>query len=48
MRVEQCQFADLAITANTQHGIQVGIVSHKAGARTVRSVQRDTILLYEI
>ena len=36
IRVEQCQFSELAITANTEEGISVGIVSVKNGQRSVK------------
>lgn len=45
VRVEQCQFADLAITANTQHGISVGILSQKAGSRNVTPIKPDFLLI---
>ena len=36
IRVEQCQFSELAITADTEEGISVGIVSVKNGQRSVK------------
>ena len=36
IRVEQCQFSDLAITANTEEGINVGLVSVKNGQRNIK------------
>ena len=36
IRVEQCQFCELAITANTEDGINVGIVNTKSGTRNVK------------
>ena len=36
IRVEQCQFSDLAITATTEEGINVGIVTTKNGTRTLK------------
>ena len=36
IRVEQCQFSELAITAHTEEGISVGIVSVKNGQRSVK------------
>ena len=36
IRVEQCQFSDLAITATTEEGINVGIVTTKNGTRNVK------------
>ena len=36
IRVEQCQFSDLAITANTEEGISVGLVNIKNGQRNVK------------
>ena len=35
--MEQAQFSDLAVSANTEDGLTVGIVTTKQGQRSVRS-----------
>jgi len=45
IRVEQCQFSDLAITANTEEGSSVGLVSNKNGQRSVNSLKPDFLLI---
>jgi len=45
IRVEQCQFSDLAITANTEEGISVGLVTLKNGQRSVNLLKPDFLLI---
>jgi len=45
IRVEQCQFSDLAITANTEEGISVGLVTLKNGQRSVDLLKPDFLLI---
>jgi len=45
IRVEQCQFSDLAITANTEEGISVGLVNIKNGQRNVNLLKPDFLLI---
>jgi len=45
IRVEQCQFRDLALTSSSQEGTVTGVVGYKGGSRTVSALQPDFILI---
>jgi len=45
IRVEQCEFKDLTVSASSEDGISAGIVSHKAGTRMVNLLKPDFLLI---
>lgn len=45
IRVEQCQFKDLTVSASSDDGISAGIVSYKSGTRTVNLLKPDFLLI---
>jgi len=45
IRVEQCQFKDLSVTASSEDGLSAGIVSYKGGERTVNLLKPDFLLI---
>eukprot|EP00092_Neocalanus_flemingeri_P023116 GFUD01025064.1.p1 GENE.GFUD01025064.1~~GFUD01025064.1.p1 ORF type:complete len:627 (+),score=199.24 GFUD01025064.1:96-1976(+) len=45
IRVEQCEFKDLTVSASSEEGISAGIVSYKSGNRTVNLLKPDFLLI---
>jgi len=45
VRVEQCEFRDLTVSASSEEGISAGIVSNKSGTRTVNLLKPDFLLI---
>jgi len=45
IRVEQCEFKDLTVSASSEEGISAGIVTQKSGTRTVSLLKPDFLLI---
>jgi len=45
IRVEQCEFKDLTVSASSEEGIAAGIISQKSGTRTVNLLKPDFLLI---
>jgi len=45
IRVEQVEFKDLAVSANSVNGVSAGIVSYKSGSRSASHIKPDFLLI---
>jgi len=45
IRVEQCEFKDLTVSASSDEGTSAGIISYKSGNRTVNLLKPDFLLI---